>query len=85
MSERRTRANSAPLNARVTLELAHRLRLHVAEQTCGNISDFVTAAIEEKLARDSSHANAARLMTGEPVPERLHLPASCSVDSQLAN
>jgi hypothetical protein len=84
VNERRTRANSAPLNARVTLELAHRLRLHVAEQACGNISDFVTAAIEEKLARDSVRANAARLMQTEPLHE-LHLSPSGPTDSRLAN
>lgn len=60
MAERRTRANSAPLNARVTLELANRIRLHIADQSGGSLSDFVTRAIEEKLARDTREANATR-------------------------
>jgi hypothetical protein len=60
VSNRRTRANSAPLNARVTLELANRLRQHLAEHGCGNLSDFVSAAIEEKLAREALYTQAAQ-------------------------
>jgi post-segregation antitoxin (ccd killing protein) len=53
MTQRRTRDNSRPLNARVTLDLAHRLHLHLLEQRKGLfISDFVSEAIEEKLARE---------------------------------
>jgi len=58
--------------------------MHIADQNCGSISDFVTAAIEEKLARDSSHADAARLIPDESTPERPHLLTSCSVDPQPA-
>jgi hypothetical protein len=60
VKERRTRANSAPLNARVTLELANRLRLHVADRNRGSLSDFVTSAIEEKLARESVDSSTAK-------------------------
>jgi hypothetical protein len=58
VNERRTRANSAPLNARVTLDLANRLRQHLVDRGCGNLSDFVSAAIEEKLARESIDVSA---------------------------
>jgi len=81
VNEPRTRANSAPLNARVTLELAHRLRLHLAELACGNISDFVTAAIEEKLARDSVRASAVRLMQADALHDDLHLSTSDPADT----
>ena len=69
MNNRRTRANSAPLNARVTLELANRLRQHLAESGCRNLSDFVTAAIEEKLARETADASAAQSTHSESVSE----------------
>lgn len=59
MSGGRTRANSTRLDARVTLDLANRLRLHLVahdarHESQGTVSDFVSAAIEEKLARESS-------------------------------
>lgn len=70
MNNRRTRANSAPLNARVTLELANRLRQHIADSGCRNLSDFVTAAIEEKLARECIGTDAPQSRRSEPKPER---------------
>lgn len=69
MNNRRTRANSAPLNARITLELANRLRQHIADGSYRNISDFVTAAIEEKLARESGDAVATELSPSEPMSD----------------
>lgn len=71
VKERRTRANSAPLNARVTLELANRLRQHLADQGCGSLSDFVTAAIEEKLARDAVETDTAPSTRSGPKRETI--------------
>jgi hypothetical protein len=81
VKERRTRANSAPLNARVTLDLANRLRQHLADQGCGNLSDFVTAAIEEKLARDAVDTDAAPSARGGPKRETIRQMTSAPVSS----
>ena len=73
MNKRRTRANSAPLNARVTLELANRLRQHIADAGYRNLSDFVTAAIEEKLARETAEVDATELSPSEPISDERFL------------
>jgi hypothetical protein len=81
VSNRRTRANSAPLNARVTLDLANRLRQHLADQGCGNLSDFVTAAIEEKLARDALDMDAALSTRSGPKRESIRQVAPAPMNS----
>lgn len=81
VSNRRTRANSAPLNARVTLDLANRLRQHLADHGCGNLSDFVTAAIEEKLARDAHHMDAAPSTRSGPKRENIRQAAPAPLNS----
>ena len=81
VKERRTRANSAPLNARVTLDLANRLRQHLADQECGNLSDFVTAAIEEKLARDARDTDSTPSTRSGPKRETIREVTSAPVST----
>jgi hypothetical protein len=59
VSPGRLRTPRTTLHASVRLELANRLRAHVLERdrrhTCqGTLSDFISAAIEEKIARDQA-------------------------------